>query len=385
MGGVSVNDGPLLTGEDGGKVPVTRNLWFAIFLITSQSFVYGNLLGSLNASLVTGEGDNGEACFNHDDDVGIGCPIGSIYDDFDLTTIEASMAVAVLFVSGWAASLNANIPLEYFGRKKTMLINACVLLAGALLTASGNFACLFIGRIVSGWGGGTVTVMCPVLLSEIAHPTSRGTVTAVYQVTVTGGIFMIAVFGFIFVTYVHHGWQFVQGMTGIPPLLVLTLSHWIPESPKWLVRRGFVTEAEETITHLRPEGFDITPEMDAIRSEMKPGAKEEEQATWEEVFVSKRRIFMGCLMMWLQSITGINSITFYSTTIFGFAGFNQAILATASTGAMNCFMSFVSSTMADKVSYSKTSIKCLRVFECSTYSTEQLMYEYANRLKFTHT
>jgi hypothetical protein len=34
----------------------------------------------------------------------------------------------------------------------------------------------------------------------------------------------------------------------------------------------------------------------------------------------------------MQEFSGIDTVVFYSTTIFGFAGFDQTILATASVG-----------------------------------------------------
>lgn len=39
--------------------------------------------------------------------------------------------------------------------------------------------------------------------------------------------------------------------------------------------------------------------------------------------------------MFLTAMTGINSVIFYSSTIFGFAGFDNAIAATVAVGAIN--------------------------------------------------
>jgi sugar porter (SP) family MFS transporter len=327
---------------------MTFNLIFATILIASQSLVYGMLLGGLNASLVTGAADSGEACFSNVDPT---CPAGSIYKDFNLSTMEASTAVALLFVTGWAASLTANSPLERLGRKTTLILNSCLFLIGAALSSCGNYYTLFLGRIVLGWGGGTVTVMVPVLLSEIADRHTRGTITAVYQVTVTCGIFTVGVVGYLFIKNFAHGWQVVQAMPGLPPLLLLSFQSYIPESPKWLVRRGREEDARAVLKTLRPATYDVEQEIEAAEAQMGADAHHmQKRATWGDVFrPSPWRMIMGCTLMWLQSITGINSITFYSTTIFRFAGFNQPILATVSTGGINFLMSFVAFTVSDKV------------------------------------
>jgi hypothetical protein len=48
-------------------------------------------------------------------------------------------------------------------------------------------------------------------------------------------------------------------------------------------------------------------------------------------------------------MTGANTVFFYSTTIFGFAGFNQGILATASIGGMNFFTTLFAATLVDNM------------------------------------
>ena len=48
-------------------------------------------------------------------------------------------------------------------------------------------------------------------------------------------------------------------------------------------------------------------------------------------------------------MTGANTVFYYSTTIFGIAGFHENILATASVGLVNFFVTVYASTIVDKV------------------------------------
>ena len=102
---------------------------------------------------------------------------------------------------------------------------------------------------------------------------------------------------------------------------------------------------------LRPIGYDVKEEVGAILSECaksndSTGAAKE--ASWAEVLTHKKAMIIGCGLMFFQAMTGINSVIFYSTTIFGFAGFDQAILATASVGVINFIMSIASTYLIDK-------------------------------------
>ena len=48
-----------------------------------------------------------------------------------------------------------------------------------------------------------------------------------------------------------------------------------------------------------------------------------------------------------QAITGINSVIFYSSTIFGLAGFSEAIIGTSCVSAINVGMTLVISYLID--------------------------------------
>ena len=51
----------------------------------------------------------------------------------------------------------------------------------------------------------------------------------------------------------------------------------------------------------------------------------------------------------LQAITGINSVMFYSTTVFGLAGFDQAIIGTSCVGAINVLTTILTTNLIDHV------------------------------------
>lgn len=51
----------------------------------------------------------------------------------------------------------------------------------------------------------------------------------------TLAIFTVNIIGFGLVTYVNHGWQYVQGLAIVPAVIMLVMHSYIPESPKWLI------------------------------------------------------------------------------------------------------------------------------------------------------
>eukprot|EP01039_Chlorochromonas_danica_P006661 gene6661-7360_t len=364
-------------------------MWRSVLLITSQSFLYGYCFSALNTCLVTGD-HSGSDCYHGTES----CPPGTVYKDINLSTIEASVATALTVLGAWIGTLVASKPSELKGRKFTLVANTSLFVIGAVLSAVGNIYALMIGRFISGLGVGISTTVAPVLLTEIASPATRGTITTMHQLLITLGILIVNVIGYGFVTYVSHGWQYVQGFSAIPALALFLLQAYIPESPKWLlaqsvqgaglkngkVVRSTRTEsnsdvynggkdysavkleigapeieisdehykrAREIIQGLRPAGYDVEQELANTLADAQRDATNEDEVTWAEVFQNRRAVIIGCGLTFFQAITGINSVVFYSSTIFQLAGFSQSIIGSVLFGFINCFITLVSTAIVD--------------------------------------
>ena len=72
--------------------------------------------------------------------------------------------------------------MESHGRKTTLLMNNILYVVGAVMAASGFDYLLYAGRFVTGLGTGVTSVVAPILLSEIASESTRGTITTLHQV-----------------------------------------------------------------------------------------------------------------------------------------------------------------------------------------------------------
>lgn len=109
-------------------------------------------------------------------------------------------------------------------------------------------------------------------------------------------------------------------------------------------------QARDTLEVLRPSGYDIQSEIQLILKEAQEEAvKSTEEVTWDEVFSAKKAVLIGCGLTFFQAITGINSVVFYSTTIFELAGFSESIIGTAIVGLLNFCMTLVSTVLIDKM------------------------------------
>lgn len=390
------------TDQQDNSIPLS--MWTAVLLIAIQSFLFGYCFSCLNPCLVAGSSNSGAACYDGTDD----CPPGSIYNDLNLTTIEAQTATSLAVAGGWIGCMIGSYPAEKYGRKRTLLANNLFFIVGSAMAASGNLTALFIGRFVLGLGVGIVSVVPPVLLSEIAPEASRGVITTFHQLMLTVAIFMVNIIGFGFVTYIPHGWQYVQGLAIVPALFMLAMHAYIPESPKWLIAHAtgpfstpssstknpmvnndqdsslsnaefaarvnstgratsravsttgtsivsdtYFKKAKDTLRRLRNEHWDVEREFQALVDEqhehqqMGGAGDEDKPVSWSEVFACREAMLIGCGLLFFQAFTGINTVVFYSTTIFSLAGFSQAIIGSACWSLLNVIMTGVAARLID--------------------------------------
>ena len=328
------NDNDKNNVNDNNEIP--RSMLLRVFLITCQSFLLGYNLASLNACLVK--------CTDLNDDGFCTKYPGTIYNYINLSDTDVQLATSLLVIGAWIGCLIGAKPAESIGRRKTLLFNCLFFIIGGIIEGISNKYCLYIGKFLTGMGTGICSVLCPLLLSEIASSDTRGFITTLHQLNVTIAIFAADIMGFIFVNNVKHGWQYVQVFTIIPALIQVIFALYIPESPKWLCRQGKRDEAITTLRLLRQSGYNVEEEVENITQELRSDL---EVATWTDVFEAKKAVIIGCGLMFFQAITGINSVILYSTTIFKIAGFESSLLATSLVGLTNVICTMISCKLVD--------------------------------------
>lgn len=334
---------------------ISLKMWLVTLLVSIPAFLYGYVTAALNAAMITGDANSQGNCFHDIDDEDPGCPPGTIYNDILLTTFEAQLATSLVVVGGWIGSMTGGPLSDTYGRRHITLVNNWFFIIGGAMCSISNKWLLYFGRLIAGLGVGIECVVVPILLAEIATPATRGTITTVHQLLLTFGIFFVGILGYGLVTYVDHGWVYIQACSTIPALLMLLLSVYVPESPKWLIQKNRKEDAKIVLLDLRGHDANVEEEINEIKEEIKQdnvvtdihGNVVNDDATWADVFACRFQMLVGIGLGIIAAATGINAIIFYSTQVFAFAGFDEAILATASVGAVNLLATALATYVID--------------------------------------
>ncbi|KAL2700981.1 hypothetical protein AAEP93_007800 [Penicillium crustosum] len=230
--------------------------------------------------------------------------------------------VALYAVGGFLGAIACIAVGDLLGRRRTLILASVIQMIGAVLMASSfSFAQLVVSRVILGLGTGAQLATAPMWQSEISPATKRGAHVATVGIFASMGL-TLGLLVDLGMSYVPNSasWRVPVGLPVIFCIIVIVFTWQMPESPRWLVRQGRVSAAREVLAALRDTEIDsdvVNKEILDVESSLAISGK----ATLRQIFqMGHQRIFhraslaTGGLM--LLQLTGVNSITFYSTTIF---------------------------------------------------------------------
>lgn len=283
--------------------------------------------------------------------------LDSFVRDFGLTDVSASTRdtiqgnIVSTFQAGCFFGALLTFPIaERFGRRRTIFLAACVfLLGGTLMTAAnGKMQMIIAGRAVAGLGIGASSMCVPVYISETAPPSIRGRLVGIFEIASQGG----GMLGF-WINYATSQtidvdsvaqWTVPLAIQLIPGLLLAVGMTFCPESPRWLARKDNFEAAEAVLVRIRGLDADhpyVRAEVAEIRRqvEQRSTVKMTRKQQFKKLFAPgvRNRMGIGMALMFLQSFTGVNIITYYAPRIFETLGISGTSNKLFSTGLYGVF------------------------------------------------
>ncbi|KOS21573.1 putative glucose transporter rco-3 [Escovopsis weberi] len=241
---------------------------------------------------------------------------------------DLGLIVAVLSAGTAIGALLAAPVGDTLGRRKTLLLAVGIFCIGAICqVCSESSPALLVGRFLAGIGVGAISLLVPLYQSEMAPKWIRGTLVCAYQLSITIGLLAASIINII-TSKLHSAasYRIPLGLQLVPALILTAGLVFLPETPRFLVKKGHKEAAGLSLSRLRR--LDIT--HPALIDELQEiVANHQYELTlgpdsYKEMFVGSphlgRRILTGCGLQMLQQLTGINFIMYYSTTFFGGSG-----------------------------------------------------------------
>ena len=145
---------------------------------------------------------------------------------------------------------------ERRGRMPTFLVTMTLMSLLALATAfTPNYGVLLALRVAEGLMIGGALPISVTYINELAPTLTRGRYFAIFQVLCMAGYAASSVSSAYVIP--HWGWRWLFGLGALPILLIPIAAITLPESPRWLARRGRLDEANRALVRLG--GAPISP------------------------------------------------------------------------------------------------------------------------------
>lgn len=262
---------------------------------------------------------------------------------FKLDTAQQGWAVSSVIIGCIAGTQLAGIPAEKLGRKISLIITAVLFVITSIGTAQAeSFTAFIIFRMIGGIAIGAASALSPMYIAEVAPAAYRGRLVSLNQLTIVVGILLAFFSNYLVDRYGDNSWRLMLGMQLFPAVLFLVSLFFIPESPRWLIRKNKVEKAKQIIYKLT--GNRLLPTISNEQINFNQQVKELAKPPHRRLMVA------GIILAILQQFTGINVIMYYAPVIFEKAGVNQAdaLFQTIAIGLINVVFTVLAIFIIDK-------------------------------------
>lgn len=282
---------------------------------------------------------------------------------FNLNSLWQELVVSITILGAWKLALLAGGLSERYGRKSMILWASVIFTLGSVTMglAWSRYVLLF-GRWTVGVAIGIASTVVPMYIAEVAPQNIRGSLVTVNTCFITFGQLSAAVTAGAF-SYDHeNGWRWMLALAAVPSTVQFFGFIFMPESPRWLIRRGRDAEALDALKRIRgPKNPYLMKEFEKIKRNQADLLVQEERRRTQKrnIFVAilkktvtRRALFVGCLLQAAQQLAGINTVMYYTATIIEMSGVQSqsiAVWLAVPTAAVFVLFSFCGYLLADKI------------------------------------
>jgi sugar porter (SP) family MFS transporter len=227
-------------------------------------------------------------------------------------------------------SLVVSFLADRFGRRIAIFVGSLfAALGGAVQGGANGISAMVIGRLIAGFAIGMLSATIPNYCSEVATPDIRGLLGGMQQ-------WMLGL-GFVVAQWVGYGgsqatgpfsWRFPLSLQVLPALILCAGILSLPESPRWMMEHGRITEAQTILEKLhlnkaRTNADFVALEFREIRDVIMAEKAAITSVSWRTMFRNapyRRRLFLACGIQALTQTSGINVINYYGPRIYATLG-----------------------------------------------------------------
>jgi putative MFS transporter len=246
-----------------------------------------------------------------------GAALPPIAREFGLGPAQSGLLATVGLIGAFAGALFWGTVSDYVGRRTSFsaTIGIFALFTG-LVAASWNIASLAVFRFLSNFGLGGEVPVTATLGAEFSPSRIRGAMAGNLLTAFPVGLIVAAVLSLsILPTF---GWRTLFAVGIVPAILLFFVRRYMPESVRYLLSKGRITDAEQTVAHIETEALGRQRTAGELQSmpQVRPELAVKTGVTVLELFTEGRAL--RTVLIWIVSFGffwSSNGILFMLPTI----------------------------------------------------------------------
>ena len=301
---------------------------FTRLLFISIVAALGGLLFGFDIAIITGAGPY-------------------LVETFELNNIQEGWAYSSLLFGCIIGAAVAGRITDAIGRKKILIIVAVLFALTSIGSAMVyNLNSLVLARICGGIAVGAASTVSPMYISEVTPKRFRGSLVSMYQLFIVTGILISYLINYMLNDIGENNWRWMFATGVVPSLLFLLTLFLVPETPRYLYKKGAKNRALEVLNLVNTQ-----EESNKQIQEIKNSLEESSAGFRALLDPSLRKVMLvGIGLAVFVQLSGINTIIDYAPKIFTTAGWrlDAGLFATFGLGIVNFVFTWVSILVVDK-------------------------------------
>ena len=232
-------------------------------------------------------------------DVGlISFVIASLAVQWNLEPSQTAWIASIGFVGMAIGATVGGLLADRFGRRQVFAVTLLVYgLATGASALVGGLVALLVLRFLVGLGLGAELPVASTYVSEFAPARMRGRLIVILEAFWAIGWTAAALIGFLVIPGSDDGWRWAFALGAIPAAYALVIRWGLPESARWLARRGRSAEADAVVRSFEAAAGVAEPADIAVRPDTAPAAAESARERLAALWSAEFRVRSACL--WL--------------------------------------------------------------------------------------
>ncbi|KPM36606.1 hypothetical protein AK830_g9949 [Neonectria ditissima] len=255
--------------------------------------------------------------------------------EYEISPATLSVMTSMINLGELVGSLCAAPLNDALGRKGVFLIGTVAIVVGVVmqLVTTSSKALITAGRAVLGFGVGNFSATSPLYIGEIAPISLRSPLLMCWQLTLSvSQIVAAAINRGVVSNQTTFAYRFPIGFQLLFPLVILGAIRWVPESPRWLIRRD-------------------RPASPAPRGRRRERASEA-AGGWTQLVtdpIQRRKVVYSAGALVAQQINGIQWFYYFGTVFSKTIGLRDPFLMTLIVFIIQVFVVLAAVLLANKL------------------------------------